>query len=222
MGAATWFFRNWYWFNGAIAVVSVIVLCVRWGDLDAIQRIMLGQFILINLHFVEEFRLPGGFPLIANTVETTSEKPSHWPLNQWTACVGNNWFALVVYLPACIWHETTWLTLAVTLFGFLEVLMHLGIFTVLLKSWFNPGLLTSLFGFLPLGILGFVELRSAGGSIVWWEWVLAAAWPVANYVVVFRWILTDLLASKDTRFPFTDAEMERGERWTAHLISKES
>lgn len=213
MRAARWFFRNWYWFNGAIAVVSTIVLFVQWGEMDSIQRIMLSQFIVINLHFVEEFRLPGGFPVIANTVEKTSDKPTHWPLNQWNACAGNNWFAFVVYLPAVIWHETAWLTLAVTLFGFLEVLMHVGVMNFLIRGWFNPGVITSLFGFLPLGIVYFVELAAADASIAWWVWVVAIAWPLANYFIVFNWLLTVLLASKDTRFPFTDREMARGERW---------
>lgn len=217
MTMARWFFRNWYWLNGAIASLATIALVVLWADLSVIQRLMLGQFIVINLHFVEEFRLPGGFPLIANTVEKKSDKPTHYPLNQWNACAGNNWFAVVVYLPAFIWHETTWLTLAVTLFGFLEVVMHLGAFNVLLRNWFNPGLVTSLFGFLPLGIVYFVHAVSTGGQIAWWEWAVAAAWPVANYFIVFNWLLTAVLASRDTRFPFTADEMARGDRWTRRL-----
>lgn len=216
MQAARWFFRNWSWFNGGIAVVSGAVLLAAWADLSVIQRLMLGQFIVLNLHFVEEFALPGGFPFIANTVLRRSDTPRHYPLNQWTAWAGNNWFAFVVYLPAFLWSEVRWLTLAVTLFGFLEVLMHLVPVNVLLRGWFNPGLATSVVGFLPLGIAYAAHVSAAGVPIHGWEWVAALAWPIANYLLVFNGLLVVLLARRDTRFPFTERELVLGERWARH------
>jgi len=213
MTSARWFFRNWYWFNGVIAAIAAVVLAVAWGDLTVIQRIMLGQFIVLNLHFIEEFRLPGGFPLIANTVEKHSDRPTHYPLNQWTAWAGNNWFAFVVYLPAVIWPDATWLALSVTMFGFLEVVMHTTAMNALLRSWYNPGVATSILGFLPLSIAYLVHVHATGGSFTWWEWVLSLAWPLANYFIVFNWLLVGRLSNRNTRFPFTEDDMARGRRW---------
>lgn len=210
MRAAKWFFANWYWFNGAVAIIAAIYLAAAWGDLSVIQRIMLGQFIVLNLHFLEEFRLPGGFGMMGNIVEKHSEQPDRYPLNHCNACLGNNWFALVVYPPAIFLPDVTWLTLSVTMFGFLEVLGHLGVFNILLKIWYNPGLATSIFGFLPLSVTYLVYMYSNGNHISWWLYLVALAYPIAHYLIVFHVVLMrPPFARRDTQFPFTDADVAR-------------
>lgn len=136
---ARWLFSNWHWFNSLIAAAGGVRLALNWGTMPTIQWLMLAQMLIINLHFVEEFAMPGGFPLIANAVGKKSDVPDRWPLNQWNAAAGNNWFLVLVYLPAFIWPDVTWLTLGVPLFGLLEVLAHGVVFTAILKRPDNPG-----------------------------------------------------------------------------------
>lgn len=95
-----------------------------------------------------------------------------------------------------------------TLFGLFEVLGHGVLFNVLLKRPYNPGLWTSLLGFLPLGIAYFMHVHGVGPA--WWLYLVAIAYPIATYLIVFNWLLVTVLARKDTRFPFTEREMDRG------------
>ncbi|AGP29933.1 HXXEE domain-containing protein [Corynebacterium terpenotabidum] len=217
MQAATWFFRHWYWSNALIAAIAAITLVQMWSDMEVIQRIMLGQFIVINLHFVEEFRLPGGFPIIGNVVEMRSGTPSSYPLNQWNSWAGNNWFAFIVYLPAVIWYDQTWLTLSITVFGLLEFTMRWFGMSLLAKTWFNPGMITAAIGCLPLSIIYLVHMYTDGPGIPGWTWIVAVLYPIAHYVVVFQLVLCKWLARRDTRFPFAPDEVDRGYRWIRNL-----
>lgn len=212
------FLHGWWWMNAAIAAASVLALCLWWKDLDPVRRTMLGQFVFINLHFVEEFRLPGGFPWLANTIEAPSDSPSGYPLNQWTACLGNNWFAFLVYLPAFLLPQVHWLTMSVTTFGFVEVLMHALYFPGKLKRWYNPGWATACLGMLPLSLTFLVVIPTQP----WWVYLAGLLFPMANYVIVFRWLLCGVLATPDTRYPFTPGELRRGLRWTSKVRSSEA
>lgn len=44
------------------------------------------------------------------------------------------------------------LTLAVMIFAFAELAMHLFFFNLSLKKWYNPGLLTTLVGLVPVSV----------------------------------------------------------------------
>lgn len=110
--------------------------------------------LFIQLHFFEEFGFPGGFPLITMLVELKSVETdtSKWDLNHLSAFFGNQWFAVIVYLLPIFCPNIPFLTLAVMIFAFAELAMHLFFFNLSLKKWYNPGLLTTLVGLVPVSV----------------------------------------------------------------------
>lgn len=83
------------------------------------------------------------------SVETDTSK---WDLNHLSAFFGNQWFAVIVYLLPIFCPNIPFLTLAVMIFAFAELAMHLFFFNLSLKKWYNPGLLTTLVGLVPVSV----------------------------------------------------------------------
>lgn len=136
-----------------MAALSLSVLAAYWQHFDYEQRLIVANFATMNLHHWEEFGFPGGFPGVCNIVRMRSDRPAHYPLNQLISAIGNNWFNYFVYLPPLFIRNVTWLALCPVAFGLLEVFVHGLVMNILVCRPYNPGLATSLFGFLPVAAL---------------------------------------------------------------------
>lgn len=176
---------QWYNFMPFLCVCYAMILGMHTWNLTS--RALLLSMIVIHLHFYEEFGLPGGFAWGGIKVEMhhVSTQVADWPLNQLSALFGNEWFALVVYLPALLFPQYRWLTLAVISFAFIELLGHLVVFNIGLKSWYNPGLITAVFGLTPISIWYLYQIHPLL-TYNWWDLLIAIGWLVANYWIGFR------------------------------------
>lgn len=107
----SWFWANWYNINAGIGVFALSIVAAYWNHFDLVQRCIIANFGVMNLHHWEEFGFPGGFAGLSNIARMGSDRPSHYPLNQLNVAFGNNWFNYVVYLPPLFFPSVTWLTL---------------------------------------------------------------------------------------------------------------
>jgi hypothetical protein len=199
---------NWYNICVLAAVIATIVLAVGWEALLVRQRILIGLFIVMNLHCFEEFGFPGGFPLFANTKLMKSSMPDRYPLNQNTAMIGNCFFIYVIYLIPIFFPDQLWLGLGPVLFGLLEFVVHATYNNYLNRSFYNPGLATTVLGFLPLGVY-YIYFIVSNGMGTWVDWVIGYFYPVLAYAILFQVILLRMCASENSPYPFTKKEMER-------------
>ncbi|KAI4594268.1 hypothetical protein KJ359_008543 [Pestalotiopsis sp. 9143b] len=87
-----WFWANWYQVNAGVAVLAFSILAAYWNHFDLVQRCIIANFAVMNLHHWEEFGFPGGFAGLCNSALYGSDRPAHYPLNQLIAAFGNNWF----------------------------------------------------------------------------------------------------------------------------------
>ena len=141
----------------------------------------------------------------------TDTDASTWSLNRLNSMFGNWWYAVVVYLGVLVLPGVRFMTLAAVLFAFLEVLGHLVVFNVALRRWYNPGLVTAVFGLMPISI---AYLAQAGGlsPYTWVEVVLALAWLVLNYWIAFRSPLYRWMGEKSDRYGFSPEEVMKSGR----------
>lgn len=193
-----WFLRHWYDVSAVVALGTFAVLAIFAGHLSVTERLLLANFAVMNLHFFEEFAYPGGFPVVANIYMLKGNKPDEG-LNQVSAWFGNWWFAYVLYLLPLFLHPFLALVLTPPMFGLVEVLMHGAVLPLMLKRFNNPGIWTSLFGFLPLGIAHLIyghEHAHATG----WDFLLAFVYPVANYVLVLRLFANKVLGKLGAKY----------------------
>lgn len=148
--------RNWYNINGVIGLVTIIAAMLFWDEMSLLQGLAVLNFGVLNLHVFEEFRLPGGFPMFANTMFAMkdSPRPDRYPLNRMSALLTNWVTALVLYVPPIIWPDAVWFGLAPILFGGVAQLLMHGIYNnILLKRFYNAGLCAVLFGHVPIMIV---------------------------------------------------------------------
>lgn len=206
------FFDTWYCVSVYIAAAFVLALVL--GNWDIREKMLLGSSFFIFLHFFEEFGFPGGFPYVGMKVELriTDMDPRHWPLNQANAMFGNFCFAVLVYLLPLFLPDVRFLTLAAAIFAFAEVLMHLVVFNIALKTWYNPGLLTAVFGLLPISLWYFSQVWEQH-LYSWGDVGLAIVWIGFNYWLAFRSPIYKKLGKLSDRYAFTEAEVSRGKRY---------
>lgn len=204
----SWFWANWYHINAGIAALSLSILAAYWNHFDLVQRCLIADFAVMNLHHWEEFGFPGGFPSMCNALRMHSDRPAHYPLNQAIAALGNNWFNYFVYLPPLFLPNIPWLTLCPMAFGLFEVVGHGIIFNIMAGRVYNPGLATSIFGFLPVAVV-YLEHAYVNNLITGTDWIWAFLFAFGNYFFIFYYVGIHLMGSKVTRFFFTKEEMER-------------
>ncbi|MGW8566683.1 HXXEE domain-containing protein [Isoptericola sp. NPDC055881] len=200
--------RHWYDFGLVIALAILAVQAIA-APFEGVQLILLLNLVVLLLHEVEEYRLPGGEPWILNeVVNAKGDRPERYPLNQNGAAIGNIlfwvFFAVPVFFP-----DQIWLAIVPILMGCVGQLVVHGVQTNLkLKTWYNPGLATVVFGFIPVGIWYFVTVYSAGG-IAWTQWLLGLAYGLPVMIFLFVVLGFGILADKNSPYPFTRDEMSR-------------
>lgn len=188
--------NQWYnvsvYLAGAAALVAVLV------PMDITARLLWASISILFLHFFEEFGAPGGFPYMGMKVlmgsgETDKTK---WNCNNLSSMFGNWGFLCLLYVAALILPCVRFLTLSAMLFLFAEVFMHLLLFPLRLKEFYNPGQIT---GVLGLGIIGIYYFTTVfeSGMYVWYDYVLAVLWFIMVFWFCFRSPLYWGLGKKD-------------------------
>ena len=193
--------KHWYQIGFGLAIVCSAALVIRHSQLSDF-RVLLGiSLITLFLHQFEEYQFPGGFPRMINKAMFSSNKPDRYPLNSNTALLINTSIGWLLYVAAFIVAEhAVWLAIASVLVSVGNVIAHVFLFNIKGKTFYNPGMFTALFLFLPLSIYFFVfiaqhDLSNLTSLII--GFVLGA---IINYFGVLR--LITLLGDKNTKFIF--------------------
>lgn len=203
--------RNWYNINGVIGLVTIIAAMLFWDEMSLLQGLAVLNFGVLNLHVFEEFRLPGGFPMFANTMFAmkNSPRPDRYPLNRMSALLTNWVTALVLYVPPIIWPDAVWFGLAPILFGGVAQLLMHGIYNnILLKRFYNAGLCAVLFGHVPIMIV-YIHYVTTHNMVTGWDWIWGTLIMVVWYVVGVRLIINKAFENIDSPYPFSEIEMKR-------------
>lgn len=161
--------KNWYRVGIVLAAILSIWLVVAPPH-NRIQFFLMLNLLFLFAHQFEEYQLPGGAPLIINQVvynETTLV--DRYPGNSLSIMLVNT-IAWAIYLIAIIIPKVTWLGLGVILFSLFQILGHCLEMPVKLRTWYNPGMLTTIFLFIPLGwvYIRYLASHHLLASTTWW------------------------------------------------------
>jgi hypothetical protein len=205
--------RHWYEVSVGIALVIFACLALFWNNLSVLQRLSLANLGVIFLHFFEEFGFPGGFPKLANAVlYPSADAPAdRYPLNQNSVMIGNWIFAILFYIPPIFFPNLIWLGLMPILFGAVgQSISHLIVNNIAMRTWYNGGLATTVFGHIPIVVLYVTYVQQRGLATVW-DYVIAVIYAVAAYALFFRRLIF-ALGDKNSPYPFDGVEMRRFDR----------
>ena len=201
------FYRNnWYYFGGILFVILSFVMGFWGHNVSHIQTILIFSFMALLVHQFEEYALPGGFPAIFNTAVLGEKKvPERYSLNANQCLITNVFLAYPFYIAAILWPNMIWLGIAQVLFGMFQLIVHGIVINLMLKSLYNPSLAAVVFLHWPIGIyyIWYVttnNLASTGDFVNGFIVTIIAA--IVTVVLPLR-----LLTSKESKYPFSEAEM---------------
>lgn len=201
----------WLYVMAAIGIVLAVFIWKNrktWSPLNILCTLAV---IVLILHVLEEWVLPGGLHYSYN-IAHGSELLSRYPMNRLTDMITNFGGVVLGCVVLKVWGFSRPAGIAVMLFSAFEVVIHvtIGIQDMRLfgpygmNMLYSPGLVTSLFGFLPVCVgLAIHLFREKGNRPSFKQWVMAVA---ATFGFCFLLInLPELtLGREDTPYEFTN------------------
>ena len=195
--------NHWYELNAILVVVFVILIIAEKVNFDFQQRLILFEFAFMNAHLFEEYGHPGTMPGTLNVALHHNRKaPLVYPFNQLSAIVCNYLFTIIIWLIPAFEPGWTWAVLSAVVWGFIEFIMHLFYYPHRTSSTLSGGIITSLVGFLPCGII-YLAFALNAGEITLPDFIIAIIYPIIVYLIIFKWLGAKVLANPQPRFPFT-------------------
>ena len=194
-------FMRLHWFDVGFVFALITGAFVLLNKLNPLSLLLWLSLISLFLHQFEEYRYPGYFPGMMNTVMFSSKQPDRYPLNTNTAFIINVFVGWLFYLLAALLGERAlWLGIATILVSVGNFIAHTFLFNIKGKTLYNPGMLTTIILFLPIAIY-FGYLLIQGNLATPADWVVGVIFGIAlNVVGILK--LIDWLKDEDTQYIF--------------------
>lgn len=201
----------WLYVMAAIAVVLGMKIFKNRKTWDKINILCTFAIIVLVLHVLEEWVLPGGLHYSYN-IDHGSDILSRYPMNRLTDMITNFGGVVLGCVVLKFWGFRKPAGVAVMLFSAFEVVIHIVIGITSMRTFgdygmntlYSPGLVTSLFGFLPVVIGLAKELFFSGKKRpTVKQWIIAV---VAMFGFCFLLInLPEMvLGDENSPYAFTD------------------
>lgn len=192
---------HWFDIGLVLAIITGGLVVVFQSQLDALSLLLWISLISLFLHQVEEYRYPGYFPGMMNTVMFSSQQPDRYPLNTNTALIVNvalGW--LSYFLAALLGQRALWLCIATMLVSAGNFVAHTFLFNLKGKTLYNPGMFTAILLFAPI-VLYFGYLLIQGNLATPVDWIVGLGLGAAlNYIGILKVI--DWLKDENTPYIF--------------------
>jgi hypothetical protein len=148
--------KHWQDLGAVLGLIGIVLLAAFASRLDDLSLLLWISLISLFIHQFEEYRYPGYFPGMVNSVLFGSKQPDRYPLNTNTSVIVNLGVGWVAYLlAAMLGPKAVWLAMATILVSAGNFVAHTFLFNIKGKTIYNPGLLTSVLFFLPIVIAFF-------------------------------------------------------------------
>lgn len=194
-------FLRYHWFDVGIILSGVVGAYVLLAKLPVLVLLLWAALGATFIHQAEEYRYPGYFPGVINSIMFSSKKPDRYPLNANTALVVNLPVGWLAYFFAAAFNVgAMWLGIAVMLAALGQFILHGFAFNIRGKMLYNPGMITSIVLYLPIAAYYFYLVITEGAASVQ-DWILGVVLAVAlAYLGIFKVI--DWMKDENTPYVF--------------------
>lgn len=191
------FIRDHWFYLGLIFFVFLAFYgTLERTSLSSYKILLLASLMSLPLHQFEEYALPGGGPLVINKVFWGEKKDfMNYPGN-WNSIMIVNLSAYIFYIAAFLLSHVYWLGLSIMLFNLFQVLGHGLEMNIKGKTWYNPGMATSIFLFLPVSVL---YIREIADFLSVYTVLLSMA---AIFVIVIVTVIMPVQGLKNRNSPY--------------------
>ena len=176
-------FLRLHWFDLGIVLASLVGAYVLIARLSGLTLVLWLSLAALFVHQFEEYRYPGYFPGLINSVFFSSKQPDRYPLNTNSAVavnLGAGWTAY--FLAAIVNVHAIWLGIAVTIISVGNIVIHTFVFNIRRRMIYNPGLATSLLLFLPISTYFYYSVIVSGAASVL-DWAAGIALGIALFYI---------------------------------------
>lgn len=139
-----------------------------------------------------------------------------YPLNQFSAMVVNVVIGYVCYLFPVFFSHIIWLGMAPVPFGCVfQVLMHMRLFFIKFRRFYNPGVGAVLFVHMPCGIY-YIHYTVSRPLVTGKDWLFTLIYLVG--MVEFTGVVGQVIfSSKDSKYAFDENEILHGEKFARRM-----
>lgn len=200
----------WLYVMAGIGIYLSVVVWKNRRSWDNINILCTLAVIVLVLHVLEEWVLPGGLHYSYN-IDHGSAILSRYPMNRLTDMITNFGGVLLGCIVLKFWGFRKPAGIAVMLFSGFEVVIHIVIGITSLRTFgvygmntlYSPGLVTSLFGFLPItiGLACYLFQKKNRATIK--QWILAVA-VMFGFCLLLINLPEMLLGDENSPYAFTD------------------
>ncbi|MEO9257175.1 MAG: HXXEE domain-containing protein [Crocinitomicaceae bacterium] len=198
--------KHWYDLGGILAIILIGYVFFNYQLMSDYQIVMWISLISLFFHQLEEYRVVGTFPGMINSVMFKSETPDRFPLNTNTAFYINVFLGWGVYFLAAVFAEKAiWLGITSILVSVGNTIAHTFLFNIKGKTFYNAGMLTTWFLFVPVIYFFFHIIHSEHLVTATDYWIGIPLGVVLNYVGILKVI--DWASDKNTPYIFEKRNM---------------
>lgn len=200
----------WLYVMAGIGIYLSVVVWKNRRSWDNINILCTLAVIVLVLHVLEEWVLPGGLHYSYN-IDHGSAILSRYPMNRLTDMITNFGGVLLGCIVLKFWGFRKPAGIAVMMFSGFEVVIHIVIGITSLRTFgvygmntlYSPGLVTSLFGFLPItiGLACYLFQKKNRATIK--QWILAVA-VMFGFCLLLINLPEMLLGDENSPYAFTD------------------
>lgn len=196
----------WLYVISAIGGSMITALILNWATWQWTTKFIAFGVIILILHVLEEWRFPGGFYYMYN-LQHKSDKLDRYPMNQITDMLTNfipiMFGCYVVIFGGSIRLSLMWFYLSV-----MEVIVHTSIGFKIKnrfknkgkKTIYNPGLITTLGGFLLL-LVGFIIYFFTCSMPTISDFVWALIYTIGMSILCIP-VAENIFKNENSKYPF--------------------
>lgn len=200
----------WLYVMAAIGVALSISVYKNRKKWDTVNILCTLAVVVLVLHVIEEWVLPGGLHYSYN-FSHGSTVLSRYPMNRLTDMITNFGGVLLGCIVLKFWGFRKPAGIAVMLFSAFEAIIHIviGINSLQtfgkygMQTFYSPGLVTSLFGFLPVAIALAVHLFKKENRASVKQWI-AAVVAMLGFCFLLINLPEMVLGNENSPYKFTD------------------
>lgn len=190
---------------GIVLIFEIVKNRKLWTDINILCT---AAVVVLIFHVIEEWVLPGGLHYSYN-IDHGSDILDCYPMNRLTDMITNFGGVLLGCIVLKFWGFRTPAGIAVMLFSAFETVIHIVIGITSLKTFgeygmnviYSPGLITSLFGFLPITIGLAKALIKIKPKLKQWFTAIAVMFCFCFLLINLPEML---LGDKNSSYKFTD------------------
>jgi hypothetical protein len=196
-------FMRLHWFDIGIGLAVITGGILLLFNLNPLSLLLWVSLISLFLHQFEEYRYPGYFPGMMNTVMFSSKQPDRYPLNTNIAFIINVFIGWLSYFLAAVFGERVlWLGTATILVSIGNFIAHTFLFNIKGKTLYNPGMFTAIILFLPISIsFGYLLIKGSLATPI--DWIIGIILGITlNFMGILK--LIDWLKDENTKYIFPE------------------